>query len=55
MADCAQIPCAARKDGSSRGQLQFQTAGLQRKGATRSPLENHTEEEQLGCIMLTTF
>ena len=35
--------------------MHFETAGLQRKGANRSRLKNHAEEEQLGCIELSTF
>ena len=54
LAVAAQIPSSTRQERSQRRQMHFQTAGLQRKGATRIRLKNHAEE-QLGCIELPTF
>ena len=55
LAIAAQIPSSTQQERSQRRQMHFQTAGLQRKGATRLRLKHHAEEEQLGCIELPTF
>ena len=54
LAVAAQIPSSTRQERSQRRQMHFQTAGLQRKGATRIRLKNHAEE-QLGCIEFPTI